>query len=191
MENLDIQMISGDSKSEIYNKVEGFVIGATSRSNCTKDWKAAGSPTVGSSQFTEFCEKMLSRSTKGLPGLGCYIVLENCVPNTRKHPVGTVTIPRPTHKQKYVLVHHVFEAEFDLSDSKKGPVLTGINLPLWEFDYLVDAKKAARRYTELTGKSCIVRKAKVPTEQQDEFYTFYQPSVRAHKGSYVAFGIKK
>lgn len=190
MENLDIQMISGDDKSEIYNKVEGYVIGATPRSNCTKDWRAAGSPAVGSSQFTEFCEKMLSRSTKGLPGLGCYIVLENCVPNTRKHPVGTVTIPRPKHKQNYRLVHQVFEADFELSNPENGPVLTGLNLPLFQFDYLVDAKKAARHYTELTGKSCIVRKAKVP-EIQDEFYTFYQPSVRAHKGSYVAFGIKK
>ena len=161
-------------------KVVPFSLSANG-ANCTIAWKKAGSPIAGD-ELKAFLLEQLKKKTKNVPGLGCYIVLDAAVSDSRENPYKILNIPT-TQKRKmkkiYELVNVETEQVLGTADSKEDAIT------------LAKTLVTSMKETLGVGVKHECRIKKVVTEGEATAFTFeYTPSQNAKQGTFLCFGIE-
>lgn len=191
----------GFTKEEAFKNLD-FVPNAEliKGTNCTQAWILEGKPTPGTRAFQNFAMQQLELKTKMKPGYGLYIVMDNCIPDTRKRPY-TIISPKVTATRHWsTIMYMVVEAELDIKgvveengeeieaeDAKIEVVKRNAVISLCES--LDIAKKKMKDLTTLTHKNYIAMAVKVPDIFPEAAYSIYTPSKMAKLGTFLAFGI--
>ena len=84
--NINIIPVKGYSRKEAFDQIKTFRPNIIKGANSTQAWIAAGKPIFGTQAFKQFCYEQLVRKTNCATGLGCYIIVENAISDTRTKP---------------------------------------------------------------------------------------------------------
>lgn len=192
--------LKGFNKEDALSSVTTFKTDLLRGSNSTQAWFRAGRPIYGTSEFTAFCIEQLTLKTKGTPGLGCYVVIEPGVSDTRTRPYSIISNMQKGTR-KYKRVHQIVEVNLSLKVKKnpnaKGkdkkttiiPTIVSLGKPISERDTLAEALAAVKELTTTEKKHYIIQTIQV-TENPIEAYCIYTPASIAKEGVYVAFGVE-
>lgn len=149
--------------------------------NATTMWKKAGSPMIAE-ELNAFLADYLKKTTKNSPGVGCYIVLDPAVQDTRENPYKITNIPtegKRKFKRVYELVNSETGAIIGQADSKDEAMT------------LAKSIVSEKREELGIGVKHVCRIANVVVEGQPEAFTFeYTPSLNAKPGKFLLFGIE-
>lgn len=174
--------------------------------NATQAWVKYGKPIPGTLEFKKFVSQQLMEKTKGVPGLGLHIVLEQPVQDTRRRPYTIINmIGKGT--REWILKYQIREDDIvvdtipsksvdydgtlmkdaeipDINVAKIGPVVA-------ECDSKAAAIYKAKQLTTLTHKNYSIIPVKVPDKTPISAFTLYTPAVNTKEGIYIAFGIDR
>lgn len=147
--------------------------------DATQAWVKAGKP-ITNSALKEFCADYLTKYTKFAQGIGCMIVVDGGVADTRERPYTTVDVKNTKGKRK-------FKRAFQLVDKETGEIL-GVSL---------GTKKEAQDlgknlYIKNGYKGNIIAKVvhEVIEGETIAFEMTYTPSKATKLGSYLVFGVE-
>ncbi len=197
--NFSVKVVEckGFTKEEALNKVETF----TTDFNATTAWNNAGKPTVGTPAFKSFCAEYLKKKTKANKGIGCYIVLESGVADSRNNPYKVISIPT-TQARKFKRVYQIVEAEVKVKEEKvlmeDGsetikliPSLNSVGVVVGEADKKSEAEALMKEFISQNRRDYFINIINKCVEGEPiAAYGVYTPSVSAKQGTYIAFGIE-
>ena len=191
MKNVEIKIIpvKGFTRQEAFDNIDTFKADIIRGCNATQAWIKAGKPIFGTPNFKRFCLEQLMVKTKCAPGLGCYIVVENAIPNTRSKPCEIVPATNTKGARKYKRVHLISEAVLKKTKKSPEPEIIAIGTPIVSCATLKEANQAMRDLIYETQKDYIIQSIKVPTNSV-ETYGIFVPSSSAKLGTYIAFGVE-
>ena len=145
--------------------------------DCTAAWKNAGKP-ITKNALDEFMANQLQDKTRFTEGIGCYIVVEAGIPDTRERPytITNTVSEGPRH----------FAKTFQLIDKStreiKGEIVGKQS----------DAEDFAKELYKKGYKGNLVSKI-IKTVDKGEPVAFevdYTPSKSAKLGTYIFFGVE-
>lgn len=174
MMNFVMTTVKAFSKTEAENQVNFQIF-----KDATQKWKNAGKPMIAS-ELKAFCAEYLEKNTKSAPGLGCMIVLEPGVENSRVCPFKKIDV-KTEGKRSY-------KKAFQAIDTVTNEVL------LTTMGKKSDAYKAVRDLCVSRGITHKVRVnyIKVVTEGESAAFELeYTPSTNTKEGTYILFGVNK
>lgn len=147
--------------------------------NATIAWKKAGSPIAGE-ELKTFLSNYLTKATKNVKGLGCYVVMDQAVSDSRENPYTITNIPTEGKRK--------FRRIYELVNSVTGEILgAGASKEA----ALVEAKKiVSERREELgVGVKHKCRIVEIVVEGNADAFEFeYTPSQNAKQGTFLLFG---
>lgn len=148
--------------------------------NATMKYKSMFPDGCSEKELKAFCIDYLKNQTKNAAGLGCYIVLESSVKDTRERPYSVVESESVKGKRKY---SHFYQ----LVDKKTGSVMLEV-----EGTKAKALELAKKLYTESGYKDNLLCKhIKLVTEGEPvAFEINYTPSKGTKNGKYIVFGIE-
>ena len=182
--NINIIPVKGYSRKEAFDQIKTFRPNIIKGANSTQAWIAAGKPIFGTQAFKQFCYEQLVRKTNCATGLGCYIIVENAISDTRTKPCKIIKLKEAKGTKKYLRVHSVHEITIDPRTND----IISIGPQITTFTTLAAATEAVKELTCATKKNYIVQTIKVP-DFPTEVLSIYTPSCQAKIGTYIAFGI--
>lgn len=186
----------GFTKAEALEKVTDF----TTDFNATTAWVNAGKPTVGTPGFKTFCVEYLKKKTKANKGLGCYIVIESGVADSRENPYKVLSVPT-TKARKFKRSYQITEADLKKKvekvvdeEGKEKEAITatieGLGAVVAKYEKKGEAEKAMKEIITLTKRDYAIQIVNECVEGEPiAAYGIYTPSVSAKQGTYIAFGI--
>ena len=143
---------------------------------------------VTESDIKQFELDYLAKNTKNAEGLGCYVVIESAVVDTRERPYKIENV-KSEGSRKWGTVFQIYEN----IGTKTKPV-AGQRLVDNAGKTKAEAREAAKKlYTEKGIRmNVVVMPAKVVVEGEPIAFTVeYTPSKSSHIGRYHVFGIEK
>ena len=165
--------------------------------DATQAWKNKGKPMLNS--LNEFIAEYLKKETKNAPGIGCMIVLEGGVADSRENPysftdivnkIETGTIKRenkdtgeveevPTKKRKFGLVYEIIDDATNEIIAKS-------------YGTKADARRdLAELYKDgYRGNATCIYKKEVVSGEARAFTAEYTPSKNTKLGNYLVFGVE-
>lgn len=172
--NVKTVEIKAFNRQEV-NEVSPFQI----MRDATQAWKAAGSPMLGS--LKEFAANYLEKHTKGVKNVGCMIVVDGGVSDSRENPYSVKDIKNEKGKRKY-------KTAYQGINPKTGEILFTC------LETKAEAKKMAKElYTEKGYKGDVIcRYIKIVAEGENgAFEVKYTPSKSTKQGTYIVFGVEE
>lgn len=171
-----------------------------------KNWKEKQHGAITSADEKNWMVEYLKKKTKGIPGVGCYIVLESAVPDKRKRPYEIISIKNEQGARKTGKVYQLIDDDthqvLAQTDAKEVPQVDKEGNKILDKDgnvrmkvsseTITKAKELGRKLYEngykgnLTG---IVTK-QVIAGQQEVFKMRYTPSAKTKAGRYLIFGVE-
>lgn len=202
MENFAMKIIptKGFTKEEALKEVNFDA----SFKNATQAWKSAGKPTVGTNDFKLFCFNYLKKQTKGIPGVGAYVVLEQGVADSREKPYKVITVSNEGTR-KYSTVYQIVEADLKTKTKKVTKIdkdgnekeVNEVTAEVVSLGAVVDtaskkgeAEDKMKEWITETKRNYIVNVVKVTDHNPIASFGIYTPSSSAKEGTFIAFGVE-
>lgn len=175
---MKILQVNGYSLSEVKKQVPFYLT-----KNATQMWKKSGCPT-NSEELEAFMAQYLLKNTSKLPnggeGVGCYIVLDSAVSDSRDNPYKILNIPtteKRVMKRVYELVNIQTNQIIGTADSKEAAIKLAKNLVTTMKTELGENVKHICRITKVVEKGDPIA------------FTFeYTPSINTKQGTFLCFG---
>lgn len=193
MENMYVfrkMEVTGATKDEAFDKTPFTAprdkwVNATQKFN---NWKKAN-PTepLTEARIRQFMNEYIE-DKKIAPGVGCYIVVENAVADTRERPYRLNDIKNEKGARDWKTVFQVYE---NLGTAKE-PVRGKLLIESAGFTKAEAKEKAKALYTEM-GLTCNVVSyytKQVVSGEPIAFTMEYTPSKSTRVGTYIVFGIE-
>lgn len=198
--NVKIAAVKGFTKEEALSQVNFDA----SFKNATQAWVKAGKPTYGTNDFKTFAAEYLKKATKGIAGVGAYVVMESGVADSRERPYKVISVSNEGTR-KYSTVYQIVEA--DLKTKTKKVIKTdkeGVEKEVTEtvaelvaLGSVVDtaskkgeAEAKMKEWITETKRNYVVNVVKVTDHNPVASYGIYTPSTSAKEGTYIAFGVE-
>jgi hypothetical protein len=147
--------------------------------DATAAWKNAGCPLTDKNDFRKFVEEYLTKHTKNIEGVGCFITVIPGSADTRERPFSiTNVVTTGTRK---------FGRIFKLIDESNNQILKSVK------GTKAEAQAAAKQLIidGFKGKGRIIVTQEVTEGEPIVSYFEYTPSKSAKMGTYLFFGIKQ
>ena len=206
--NLKIAAVKGFTKEEALSQVSFDA----SFKNATQAWVKAGKPTYGTDNFKAFASEYLKKTTKGIAGVGAYVVLESGVADSRERPYKVISVSNEGTR-KYSTVYQVVEAELKTKTKKvvktvKAKDEDGVEIEIEKevneveasvvsLGTVVDtaskkgeAEAKMKEWITETKRSYVINVVKVTDHNPIAAYGVYTPSTSAKEGTFIAFGVE-
>lgn len=186
----------GFTRNEAFKNVTDF----TTDYNATTAWVNAGKPTVGTPAFKVFCAEYLKKKTKANKGVGCFIVIESGVADSRQNPYKVVSVPT-TQARKFKRSYQITEADLKKKvekvvneDGKEvekvSATIIGLGSVVAKYDKKGEAEAAMKEIISETKRDYAIQIVNECVEGEPiAAYGIYTPSISAKQGTYIAFGI--
>lgn len=211
--NLKIAAVKGFTKEEALSiENVGFDSLSIKGSNSTQAWVKAGKPTYGTAAFKAFAAEQLKSKTRGAAGVGCYVIIEAGVSDSRERPYKVISVSNEGTR-KYQTVYQVVEAdikrklvkgtklvtvtdedgvetEVEKETTEIVPQLLGLGSVVDTADKKGDAITKAKELTARDKRDYVVHVAKITDHNPIAAYSLYTPSTSAKEGTYIAFGVE-
>lgn len=171
-QNFKVQEVKAYSIDEAIENSQVKII-----KNATQAWKAANSPLTGAA-LNDFVAEKLKKETKFAPGIGCIIVVDPGVPNSRKFPYVVTDIVNEKGPRKFSLA-------IQLVDKETNRILaTAVGKTKAQAQELIKKQCAAENFKGEVEAKYI----KVVTDGEPRaFEVKYTPSEATHLGTYLIF----
>lgn len=202
--NLKIEAVKGFTKEEALSVEKlGFNALGIKGANATQAWIKAGKPTYGTASFKAFAAEQLKDKTKGAAGVGCYVVVEAGVSDSRERPYKVISVSNEGTR-KYSTVYQIVEAKLKRKQNKvmktdKDGVEKEVietSAELLELGTVVDtaskkgeAEDKMKAWITETKRDYVINVVKVTDHNPIASYGLYTPSTSAKEGTYIAIGV--
>lgn len=171
-----LELVGATKEEALANAPFGIQKNAT---QAFENWKKKQTGIISDAAVKQFMIDYLDRETKGLPGVGCYIVREAAVKDTRKRPYEITDIKNEQGARQYKTVYRwIDDATGQVvveSDKTKADAKNRLKEAYSEKGYRGNA-------TLEMVKVCVKGQAIVAKAR-------YTPSKSATNGEYIAFGV--
>ena len=145
--------------------------------DATAAWKNAGQPLSNKADFRKFAEEYLTKHTKNIEGMGCFISVIPGSADKRNRPFSISNVNNNGTRK--------FGRVFKLIDESNGQILQTVK------GTKAEAQNAAKELIVdgFRGKGRIVVTQEVTQGEPIVSYFEYTPSKSAKMGTYLFFGI--
>lgn len=171
-----LEVVGATKEEALANAPFGIQKNAT---QAFENWKKKQTGIISDAAVKQFMLDYLDKETKSLPGVGCYIVKEAAVKDTRKRPYEITDIKNEQGARQYKTVYRwIDNATGEVvaeSDKTKADAKNRLKEMYSKFGYKGNAR------LEMV-KVCVKGQAIVAEAK-------YTPSKSAANGSYVVFGV--
>ena len=142
-------------------------------------WKKKQTNGITEKDVKQFCLDYLAKYTKNAPGVGCYIVVDSAVADTRERPYKIEKFKNEQGTRKFKSMYKWVKAD--------GTVV--ITCDTTQADAM-NAVKDLYKVGDLKEDVSLVKTKEVVEGQAVLAVARYTPSKASHAGTYIAFGIE-
>lgn len=170
--------VTGATKEEALAKAP-FDASFKNATQAYNNWKEKQVNGITDSDKKQFMLDYLAKTTRNNPGIGCYIVVESAVADTRERPYTITDVKNDKGSRKYKTFYQIVDKN------------TGVVLAQTEKTKAHALALGKQLYIDGYKGNTKCQLVKQVVEGSDVVFTIdYTPSVNAKNGTYVVFGIE-